>query len=281
MTNYEDVKATASKYNIQYFENIKLLNMHFTLDSLTKLDESEDDHFWHRNRKFLLNILIKKFSKNRNFKLADIGCGNGSIISFLEKKYSESKITGIDGHLNALINVRRRTKKAFLQLQDISQLSPLSEDQRYDIVILMDVLEHLDEPGEILKQINNVLKKDGVIIATVPALMTIWSDRDHFLGHRTRYSKKQFSQLFKTAGYSISKSNYFFTYLFVPTFLSRKLLVKFTNKSGKEIEEDELKIIPILNQVLKFIGNIEMYISTFLSLPFGTSTYCVAKKNVD
>ncbi|MDH5474107.1 MAG: hypothetical protein OEX22_00295, partial [Cyclobacteriaceae bacterium] len=60
MTNYEDVKATASKYNIQYFENIKLLNMHFTLDSLTKLDESEDDHFWHRNRKYLLNILIKK-----------------------------------------------------------------------------------------------------------------------------------------------------------------------------------------------------------------------------
>ncbi|MDH5367325.1 MAG: class I SAM-dependent methyltransferase [Cyclobacteriaceae bacterium] len=281
MTNYEEVKLTTSKFNIQYFDNIKLLNMHFTLDSLSKLDESEDKHFWHKNRKHLLKLLIKKFVRNNDFSLADIGCGNGSIISFLEKAYSKSKITGIDGHLNALINVRRRTKKAVLQLQDISQLESIDQSSRYDIVILMDVLEHLDKPDKILDRIKNVLKTDGIIIATVPALMNIWSDRDVFLEHRIRYSKNEFTQLFKNSGYKVLKSNYFFSHLFVPTYLLRKLFAKFTNKSGQKIEQDELRIIPLLNGILKFIGDIEMYISTFLSLPFGTSTYCVAKKNVD
>ena len=276
--SFQENKSQLSQYSIEVSDNIKNLDMHFTLDSLASLNETEDKHFWHRNRKYFLRKVLSKLQYGEQIKGADIGCGNGSILAFLQDTYTDSSFTGIDGYPEALINCRNRNKVVSLQLQDITDLDPIKdENSKYDVVFLMDVLEHLEKPSETIKKIKSVLKKGGHIIATVPAEKSLWSERDVFLGHYKRYSKADFKELFSKEGYQVKRANYLFSHLFLPTYISRLILSKISKKSGKEIESDELKIVPGVNEILQFIGLIEVNISLNIPLPFGTSVYCIAK----
>ncbi len=279
MLNSEAEEFLAEK-NITISNNIKELEMHFSLDSLTSLNQTEDNHFWHKNRKYLLKKLVKSINLKKSIHGADIGCGNGSILAFLEQEYPESKFVGIDGYPEALINCRSRSKMVSLQLQDITNLDAINnEEDRYDVVFLMDVLEHLEVPQQTIEKIKSVLKKGGHIIATVPACQSLWSTRDEFLGHYKRFSKTDFKGLFRDNGYTVIKANYFFSHLFMPTYLSRLIFSKISNKSGQEIESDELKIVPGINGLLYFLGLMEINVSMFLPLPFGTSVFCIAKND--
>lgn len=276
--SFQANKSKLANYNIEISDNIKNLDMHFTLDSLTSLNETEDKHFWHKNRKYFLRKVLSKLNYSKQIKGADIGCGNGSILAFLQNTYPKSTFTGIDGYPEALINCRNRNKTVALQLQDITNLDPIDqEDDKYDVVFLMDVLEHLENPSLTITKIKSVLKKGGHIIATVPAGKSLWSERDVFLGHYKRYSKKDFKSLFSSQGYKVKRANYLFSHLFLPTYISRLIFSKISNKSGKEIESDELKIVPVINDLLQLIGFIEVNISLHVPLPFGTSVYCIAK----
>lgn len=269
-----EILSAIKAFDINYSNNIKNLNMHFTLDSLQQLESSEDQHFWHINRKYLVKKLIEQH-KPKNFKGVDIGCGNGSIISAMEKKFPASQWTGIDGYLDGLINARKRTKKAALEWQDITSLEDL-KNKKYDVVLLLDVLEHLDYPERVIQQLDKVLAKDAIVIATVPADMKLWSDRDSFLGHRKRYLKAELTALFKDNGFEVVNSNYCFSHLYLPAWFFRKILS--ARSSGQEVEEKELKIRPVINPLMSFLGNIEMKTSMHIKLPFGTSTWCIAQK---
>jgi SAM-dependent methyltransferase len=146
------------------------------------------------------------------------------------------------------------------------------------VVVIADVLEHLDEPERVLTGIQRLLSPDGIIVATVPASMHLWSDRDVFLGHRKRYTRAGFKQLFQDSGYVVVCSNYAFAYLFPPTFFFRKILSGFQGRSGRNMEKAELRQIPVINSLLTGIGIIECWLSAYIRMPFGTSTYCVARK---
>ncbi len=273
-----DTERFLEENNIQVSKNVEKLDMHFTLDSLNSLNQTEDLHFWHKNRKYFLEKVIKNLALPSNMLGADIGCGNGSILSFLQKRYDKGTFTGIDGYAEALVNCRNRNSEVILQLQDITALDRIeNEDNRYDIVFLMDVLEHLEKPEITLQRIKGVLKKGGYIIATVPACQSLWSDRDAFLGHYKRYSNSEFKTLFSKEGYSVKKGNYFFSHLFFPTYISRLIFSKLAKKSGQEIESDELKKVPIINEILYLVGVLEIRLSLVMRLPFGTSVYCIAR----
>lgn len=262
------------QYNIDKAEEVEELQVHFTLDSLQQLQISEDKHFWHRNRKYLVSKLIKKY-KGKKFHGVDVGCGNGSIISAMENLFPESKWSGIDGHLQGLINTRKRSSKVRLEWQDITKLKNLGS-HKYDVAVILDVLEHLDEPEKVLKTLSPQLNKDAIVIATVPADQKLWSDRDVFLGHRKRYSVCDLKLLFERTGYEVLKTNYCFSHLYFPAWLFRKILS--SNSSGKKVEEEELKVRPVVNPLMTSLGKLEMNLSLNVKLPVGTSAWCIAKR---
>lgn len=248
--------------------------MHFTMDSLQQLESSEDQHFWHINRKYLVKKLIEQHKPDA-FKGVDIGCGNGSIISAMEKSFPASHWTGVDGYLDGLVNARKRTEKADLEWQDITALEDL-KNKKYDVALILDVLEHIDHPELVIQHLKSTLEKNAIVIATVPADMKLWSDRDRFLGHRKRYSKTEFTSLFEDNGLKVLQSNYCFSHLYLPAMIFRRIFAG--RSSGQKVEEQELKIRPVINPIMSYLGNIEMNVSMHMNLPFGTSTWCIAKK---
>ncbi len=64
--------------------------------------------------------------------------------------------------------------------------------EKWDIVFLLDVLEHIPEHQEALKQIRKCMRPGGLLFITTPALKFFWTYNDDVVHHQRRYSKKDF-----------------------------------------------------------------------------------------
>lgn len=275
----KSVQHLLESNDIQYLDEGTLQSsFHYSITSLDVLDDTEDNHFWSVTKRKLVKHLLKTYVSGAQFSLIDVGCGNGGLIQYLEHEFPLSNIAGMDGYVDALLHCRRRSKQTKLFLQDITRLSHSHFKTVFDVITLMDVLEHLDHPDFVLKDLHSFMAPGGIIIATVPASQVLWSDRDVFLGHRKRYDQSDFTTLFEQSGYKVLHANYAYSYLFPMAYVYRKWIAPFCRITGESVEASELRIIPIINGVLQLLGLMEISITNSLPVPFGTSVYIVAQK---
>lgn len=275
-----DVSTLLTEHQISAQAESLPLGIHFELESLEVLNMSEERHYWSAVRRFLIRSIVRKYVKPP-FEFLDIGCGNGSLLKSLEHAFPGSHATGVDGYLEALINARRRTKTATLVLQDLAKQTWQEFSRTYNVVTLLDVLEHLDQPEDVLRHVRALLKPNGIVIVSVPAHQWLWSERDVFLGHRKRYNRRTLRALLEQSGFRVHHTSHLFSYLTLPALLHRKILPKLLSTSGKNIEERELRKIPFINGIMTWLGAFEAFVSLMIGLPMGTSVYVVAERTAD
>lgn len=105
---------------------------------------------------------IKKYIKlNENTKVLDIGCGAGYFLHSL-KKY-KLNLTGVEPNINA-----REIAKSDFGIDSYSSLKDISNENKYDLITLWHVLEHVHELDEYLDSIKNLLNKDGKLVIALP-----------------------------------------------------------------------------------------------------------------
>lgn len=138
---------------------------------------------------------------------------------------------------------------------------------KYSIVILADVLEHVEKPKNALKEVKRVMSKGGKLIITVPAHTWLFGEHDKFLRHRCRYSKKMLIKELNAAGFKTIKLKYWNCNLFIPTVV-RKLF----NKEGSDLK----KLHPTINKLLYWILKLEEY--PIPRFPIGTTIFGVFEK---
>lgn len=252
-------------------------SMHYALPSLENLHATEERHFWSVAKRTLILALIRRFCPRSDFAYLDVGCGNGGMLQDVERTFPAASVTGLDGYPQALAHCRARSSRAHLILGDITRLAALPGSLRYDVITALDVLEHLDDPAACVAAIRHLLHPGGIFIATVPALMALWSDRDVFLGHRKRYTKREIAALLTRSGLTLLHANYCFSELVPPVYFHRKLLARASKTSGETVEARELRILPGVNGLLAHIARAEVQLSLHLPIPFGTSTYAVGR----
>jgi 2-polyprenyl-3-methyl-5-hydroxy-6-metoxy-1,4-benzoquinol methylase len=152
--------------------------------------------------KSLSRLLIRQFP-DAPCKVLDCGCGTGQLlITALNKGYD---IQGID-----ISNEMAKTGKQILAEKgynpDLIQTKGLlmGELEEYNgmfkIVILSDVLEHIESDVAALKETAQLCQNDGFILITVPAEPILFSERDLELGHYRRYDKVSLLTLISQAG---------------------------------------------------------------------------------
>lgn len=275
-----DVSTLLTEHQISAETESLPLGIHFELESLEVLNMSEERHYWSAVRRLLIRNIVRKYVQPP-FEFLDIGCGNGSLLKSLEHAFPGSHATGVDGYLEALINARRRTKTATLVLQDLTKETWQEFSRTYNVVTLLDVLEHLDQPEDVLRHVRRLLKPSGIVIVSVPAHQWLWSERDVFLGHRKRYCRRTLRTLLEQSGFRVHHTSHLFSYLALPALLHRKIFPKLLKTSGKNIEERELRKIPLINTVMTWIGSLEALFSLIIGLPLGTSVYAVAERTAD
>jgi 2-polyprenyl-3-methyl-5-hydroxy-6-metoxy-1,4-benzoquinol methylase len=162
--------------------------------AIAALSEAEDRHFWHRSRNAFIARRLERLGAGPGSRLLELGCGGGSVAANLARLGYE--VTGIDGHLPRVVEAARRAPTARFIVDDLAVgLPPL---ETYDVVGLFDVIEHLDAPREALERALAPLRQGGLVVGTVPSLMSLWSDIDRASGHRLRYGRETLRALLES-----------------------------------------------------------------------------------
>jgi 2-polyprenyl-6-hydroxyphenyl methylase/3-demethylubiquinone-9 3-methyltransferase len=132
------------------------------------------DEWWNENGKFKILHQIKSHRMSyildqinnrniRNLKILDVGCGGGIICEPLARL--GAKVTGIDFAPNNIIAAKIHSKKNKLKINYINKDIEKSElDEKFDIILMFEVLEHLDNWKKTIKNIKKNLNKNGLII---------------------------------------------------------------------------------------------------------------------
>ena len=132
------------------------------------------DEWWNENGKFKILHQIKSHRMSyildqinnrniRNLKILDVGCGGGIICEPLARL--GAKVTGIDFAPNNIIAAKIHSKKNKLKINYIyKDIEKSKLDEKFDIILMFEVLEHLDNWKKTIKNIKKNLNKNGLII---------------------------------------------------------------------------------------------------------------------
>jgi len=135
-------------------------------------------------------------------RIIDIGCGIGTLLSILKKRYPGADLSGIE-YSEVAVNSAPPHIRNCIRAGDIVELAPELSTHPYDIVICTEVLEHIPEPSKALDSIVSLLKPGGIALFTVPAGMMYWSSQDTFAGHLRRFKYLEFRNLLTDSGLKI------------------------------------------------------------------------------
>lgn len=172
-------------------------------------------HPWETSRVRAVRSILKD-SLKAGSKALDIGCGDGFVSRELFKGAAIKSVTAVDINL---------TKDAIKELskrgQGITYLNKLPKEKGcYGLVLLLDVIEHVEGDSAFLKEVRAYLDKGGRILVTAPAFNSLFSAHDRFLHHVRRYSLKELKSLAESSDLKCVSSGYLFTSLLLPRFVS-------------------------------------------------------------
>ncbi len=230
----------------------------------------EEKHWWFRGREKIVTAVLRKYLLDTiTPQILDAGTGTGRMLQVLGQ-YGET--TGLDKSKDAIGFCRERGIENVIEAD--AESIPFKSCS-FDLLSAMDLLEHLDNDVAALKEFHRVLRKDGLLLLTVPAFMFLWSAHDVINHHRRRYTKKYLVNAVRTAGFKIEKASYFNSLLFPIVLLQR--LVKRVRKS--EVVKSDLKEYPpFVNAVLEKVFVLEKFLLRHCDLPVGVSILCIARR---
>lgn len=229
----------------------------------------EDTYWWFVARNSIIQNSIGLLTNlNKKSKVLDVGCGTGG---FASKILDDYEVYGMDTSELALeYSKSRGIKNLFL-----GTLQEMDKSIKFDAITILDVIEHIEDDKSIVKECFDRLKKDGYIIASVPAYMFMWSHHDVKHMHYRRYTKRNFKKLIKSAGFELLYSSYFNTLLF-PLAIIKRYIDKLFNIKKEDMGVDEVS--DTINNILKKIFKFEINLIPKIQLPFGLSILVIAKK---
>lgn len=221
----------------------------------------ESAHWWIRTRFKYVDLALENINSNE-IKVLEVGCGTGQNLSYLRNesihKERISQLVGID------LNLPENFKRPDLGDRDQLLSSPNNLEKDYDLLLLMDVIEHVEDPVGLINSYKGFLKKEGRILITVPAFQSLWSQHDVILEHVKRYDLDLLNEETALCHLKPRFTGYIFALFFPIVFILRKLL-----PDNKKVETDLKLPNPLINGLCLFLGTLERKMGN--PLPFGTS----------
>lgn len=233
--------------------------------------EEEKKHWWFKAKRKIILDLIDKV-KQKHMKILDSGCGCGYILPILN---SYGEVSAMDFSQYA-IEYAKKNFDGVIKEGDLNGHIPY-EYNTFDLILSLDVLEHVPDDKLALKNLYNLLDINGKIVITVPAHMFLWSYHDENHMHKRRYNKSELRNKLKNSGFTIQYLSYYNTLLFIPITLVR--IIKKTFVSNEIKCTDGNLPNKWLNKILYLIFISEnFFIKRFICLPFGVSLIAVVEK---
>lgn len=245
------------------------------------------DHFWYRGRhRLLLKALQheagRQFARVRNLRAIDLGGGCGGWIEYLHIHGDGSfvELALGDSSMRALTLAEPVVGSIASRYQ--IDLLKLDWSEAWDVVFLLDVVEHIPDHAEVLRQARKSLRPGGLLFVTTPALNAFWSYNDVVAHHQRRYCKQDFRELAKATGLELVRADYFMFFLSPLLLLSRLLTRPSAAATPQELQATlaHTHRIPVrpVNAFLAGVLAVEASLVNHVSFPWGTSILAVFRR---
>ncbi len=156
---------------------------------------------------------LEQFSPYLGRRILEIGCGVGSIA---ERLMPRDTYVGLDIEPELLEDARERfhgNASLEFHLIDVTRASHAQLDDlramRFDTVVAINVLEHIEDDVRALSRIREILCPEGHLALLVPAHPTLYGAYDKLDGHFRRYRSRELREKLKAAGFDIDVFHHF------------------------------------------------------------------------
>jgi SAM-dependent methyltransferase len=231
-----------------------------------RMAEHDQVHWWYvARRRILADLIRREADLPRDARILEIGCGTGHNFEML-RKFGRLDALEVDAEARSLASTRLGRQVGDAPLPELTGVP----DGSYDLIALLDVLEHVDGRPESLRSIAAKLAPGGKILVTVPAYQWMWSAHDLAHHHKLRYSRQGLRRDAEAAGLKVRKIGFFNSLLF-PVAAAVRILGKIV---GKTSSDDNLPPRP-LNAVFERIFRLERHLIGRVPLPAGVSLFAL------
>lgn len=241
-----------------------------TLGSMIEVDEL---HPWYKARMVLINEVIGT-NISLDAKVLDFGCGSGAVLEMLKNK-GLVNIRGADVSESCVTLAKSRGLEVNLIKPGYSELVK----RKYDLILLLDVLEHIENDLEVLSILRSSLSDNGRILITVPAHNFLWRSHDDANHHYRRYSRKSLVKLIADSDCTIIHLRWWNSIMFLGF-----LFISIRDKLSKRFFKDTSKKEDNFDLPSKFISKVILRIlsieskSELLGKCMGVSLIALIKK---
>jgi 2-polyprenyl-3-methyl-5-hydroxy-6-metoxy-1,4-benzoquinol methylase len=229
--------------------------------------ELYERHWWWRAREQLILDTLRAHRRVGGWgNVLDVGCGDGLFFDALGQLDGVAVVEGVEPDRALVSTNGRHAARIHVAPFDAS----FDPGRRYSLILMLDVLEHLADPAAALRHALALLEPDGVLLATVPAFMSLWTRHDDLNHHYRRYDKDAFRALADAAGLRVDEMRYFFHWTAAAKLVTRLVEALIPG-------EPTVPSVPPapINTALYALSRLEQRLAGALPLPFGSSLLVV------
>lgn len=229
-----------------------------------EMAETEDQHWWFVARRAIILSVLEGLNLPRDAAILEVGSGTSGNLEMLGRF---GRVSAIEMDDTARRISAEKTGGRFDIRAGVCPGEIPFSGERFDLICLFDVLEHIEEASPTLAELRKHLAPGGLILVTVPAYRWLWSAHDVFLHHKRRYTAGLLRAQADAAGLVPDRISYFNTLLFPLAAVMRMLdrLRGRTVASGNDVPA-----APV-NALLRSVFAAERHLLKAVNLPFGVS----------
>lgn len=206
---------------------------------------------------------LDKFKQYLNGDILEVGCGIGNFTKSLIKY---GKVWAIDIDKKYIDETKESVdEKALVGVGDIEKGKYFFNGQKFDTIICINVLEHIQDDASALKNLYTLLKEGGYLVLLVPAHQFLFGEIDKSIGHFRRYDKSWLINIINSVGFKIVKTRVLNMFGAIGWWFASKVLSD-SKVSGSKIQ--------LFNLIAPFLLPIE----NIAEPPFGTSILIISQK---
>lgn len=226
-------------------------------------------HWWYvARRRVLADVIRREVALPRVPRILEIGCGTGHNLPMLARFGSVDAVE-LDDHSRDLASQVLGRPVVASRLPELPGLP----NDHYDMIALLDVLEHIEDDRAALQAIAARLAPGGTLLLTVPQHQWMWSGHDVANHHFRRYSKASLSAAFAGSGLQLSLLQSFNSLLF-PLAVAQRLAARASGREGLDDEQPPA----LLNGLFRTIFGLERHLVGRVPMPPGLSLIALATR---
>lgn len=246
-------------------------------EEFQKMDELGSSHWWFNARTRLLTLALENTTRSRgDLYILDLASALGDNFPICSPY---GKVFGLDISIHSINFCKNRGIRTIAQ-GDAHHLP--FPDSTFDIVVALDVLEHLENDGKSIAEISRVLKSSGKLIFNVPAMQSLYSYHDRAFHHLRRYDRNSLETKFRDHHLPLLLITYWSFFILPIVMTVRKVRNLFPQSKINPQSDFHMRVPNVVSVILEWLGSLEYkMISKGMVLPIGVSLFGVAAKNGD